>query len=109
MGPYIPQLYNLPEKLLEVVQGRQGLANLYTETNPLISGFAISLLLGLVFLIVSEINQNFSQVDRCWSLLPTLYLAHFDLWARLAGVPSQRLDALLLFGLAWSVSQNCMN
>lgn len=103
--PYIPQLYDLPHRLLEVLQGRQNLVDLYTETNPLIFGFAISLFLGLVFLVVSEINQNYSQVDRCWSLLPTCYLAHFDLWARLADVPSQRLDAFVFFGLAWSVSQ----
>lgn len=102
--PYIPQLYALPSKLVDVVQGRQGLISLYTETNPLISGFAISVVLGAVFLVVQEINKNYSQVDRCWSLLPTFYIAHFDLWARLAGVPSQRIDVLLAFGIVWSVS-----
>lgn len=102
--PYVPQLYELPSKLLDVVQGRESLVHLYTHTNPLVSGFAISLFLGAVFLVVSEFNKNYSQVDRCWSLLPTFYIAHFDLWARLAGVPSSRIDALLVFGTAWSVS-----
>lgn len=103
--PYIPQLYELPSKVGDVLQGRQGLVELYTQTNPLISGFAISLTLGAVFLVVAEFNKNYSQVDRCWSILPTFYIAHFDLWARLAGVPSQRIDAILVFGVAWSVSR----
>lgn len=103
--PYIPQLYELPSKVVGVVQGRQGLLDLYTQTNPLISGFAISVALGAVFLVVAEFNKNYSQVDRCWSVLPTLYIAHFDLWARLAGVPSQRIDVILAFGVAWSVSR----
>lgn len=102
--PYLPQLYELPSKLGDAVQGRQGLVDLYTQTNPLISGFAVSVFLGAIFLVVSEINRNYSQVDRCWSLLPTLYIAHFDIWARATGVPSSRIDALLVFSTAWSVS-----
>jgi len=54
--------------------------------------------------VVSEANKNYSQVDRCWSILPTVYIAHFDLWAHLAGIPSQRLDAALLYSTIWSVS-----
>lgn len=103
--PYIPQLYALPEKLLDVFAGRESLLRLYTETNPLISGFAISVALGAVFLVVAEINRNYSQVDRCWSLLPTLYIAHFDAWARLTGLPTRRLDVALLFSAIWSVSR----
>lgn len=102
--PYLPQLYELPSKLVDVAQGRQGILDLYTHTNPLISGFAISVFFGAVFLVVAEFNKNYSQVDRCWSILPTFYIAHLDLWARMAGVPSPRLDALLVFSTAWSVS-----
>ncbi len=102
--PFLPQLYELPDRLLQVLLGRQGPIDLYLKTNPLISAFAISLFLGAVFLVVSEINGNYSQVDRCWSILPTLYIAHFDVWARLHGIPSQRLDALLIFSTIWSVS-----
>lgn len=105
VDPYIPQLYELPSRVVDVLQGRQGLVSLYTATNPLISGFAISVVLGAVFLVVAEINKNYSQVDRCWSILPTFYIAHFDLWARLAGVSSQRIDVILAFGVAWSVSR----
>lgn len=103
--PYVPQLYELPSKLVDVAQGRLGLGGLYTETNPVISGFAISIFLGAIFLVVAEFNKNYSQVDRCWSILPTFYIAHFDLWARLAGIPSSRIDALLVFSAAWSVSR----
>jgi hypothetical protein len=102
--PFIPQLYEFPHKLLRVILQREGFLDLYINTNPVVSGFAISVFLGLVFLVVSEINRNYSQVDRCWSLLPSMYIAHFDIWARLAGVPTQRIDAALLFCVLWSVS-----
>lgn len=101
--PYIPQLYELPSKLVDVLQSRQNIVDLYLHTNPLISGLGISILLGAVFLVVAEINKNYSQVDRCWSILPTFYIAHFDLWARLSGISSQRIDVLLLFSTLWSV------
>ncbi|KAK5664057.1 hypothetical protein OQA88_271 [Cercophora sp. LCS_1] len=101
--PFIPQFYALPAKLADVAAGREGLVKLYAETNPLISGFAISIALGAVFLVAAEINRNYSQVDRFWSLLPTFYIAHFDVWARLAGIPSQRIDAALLFSTVWSI------
>lgn len=100
--PFIPQLYTLPGELAQVLQKREGLLDLYVSTNPLISGFAISLFLGAVFLVAAEANRNYSQVDRFWSLLPTFYVAHFDLWARLAGVPSQRIDVALAFSAVWS-------
>lgn len=105
VAPYIPELYELPNRLLDVFQSRLSITDLYVETNPLISGFAISVAFGAIFLVVAEFNKNYSQVDRCWSILPTFYIAHFDLWARLAGVPSQRIDAALFFSTVWSVSK----
>lgn len=101
--PYIPQLYELPSKLLDALQSRQGITDIYLQTNPLISGLGISIVLGAIFLVVAEVNKNYSQVDRCWSILPTFYIAHFDLWARLSGIESQRIDAILLFSTLWSV------
>lgn len=101
---FLPQLYDLPQKLVGGLSSREDILELYVSTNPLVSGFALSVALGLVFLVVSEINKNYSQVDRCWSILPTVYIAHFDIWARLAGVPSQRIDAILFFSTLWSVS-----
>jgi steroid 5-alpha reductase family enzyme len=57
-----------------------------------------------VFLVSAEVNRNYSQVDRLWSILPTVYIAHFDLFARLTDVPHQRIDLALLFSTLWSVS-----
>ena len=104
--PFLDQLYTLPSDLVTALTSG-GLGQLYVDTNPLVSGFAISLALGFVFLVVSEINSNYSQVDRCWSLLPTVYIAHFNLWSRLAGAHSGRLDAVLLYSVIWSVSSLC--
>lgn len=100
--PFLDQLYELPGKTLTALTSGS-LGQLYFDTNPLISGFGISIALGFVFLVVSEINRNYSQVDRCWSLLPTFYIAHFNLWSRLTGVHSARLDAALLYSTIWSV------
>ncbi|KAL1873451.1 hypothetical protein VTK73DRAFT_949 [Phialemonium thermophilum] len=101
--PFIPQLYELPRKVVETISTRSGFLDLYLNTNPLVSGFAASVFLGAVFLVVAEINRNYSQVDRCWSLLPTVYIAHFDIWARLSGLPAERLDVILLFSTLWSI------
>ena len=101
--PYIPQLYDLPQLLLSTISNPQGVKDLYLSTNPLVSGFAISLFLAPIFLVVSEINKNYSQVDRCWSLLPTLYNAHYVIYAHATGLPTKRLDSLLAFSTIWSM------
>lgn len=100
--PFLDQLQRLPNDFVVAVK-TGGLERLYVETNPLISAFALSIVLGAVFLVVSEFNRNYSQVDRCWSFLPTMYIAHFNLWAHLAGVHSERLDAALVYSTIWTV------
>ncbi|KAM0341945.1 hypothetical protein ACHAPQ_000249 [Fusarium lateritium] len=100
--PFIPQLYALPRQVLDNIASPDGLRQLYVDTNPLVSGFAISVALGFVFLVVSEINRNYSQVDRMWSILPNLYIVHLSVWARLAGVPSSRVDLISLATTLWS-------
>ncbi|KAI1331259.1 hypothetical protein F5Y16DRAFT_361031 [Xylariaceae sp. FL0255] len=100
--PFLPQLYELPNAVFETLSNRGSLLELYTETNPFIFGLGFSIFLGGIFLVVSEANQNFSQVDRCWSVLPALYNVHFAVWAHLKGLPSQRLDLIVLWSVIWS-------
>lgn len=102
--PYVSQLYDLPQQILQSISNPQALKVLYISTNPLISAFALSLFLFPIFLVASEINKNYSQVDRFWSILPTLYNAHYVLYAHAAGLPTQRLDNLLAFSCVWTVS-----
>lgn len=102
--PYTGQLYDLPQQIFENLSNLQALKVLYVSTNPLISAFAFSLFLFPVFLVVSEINRNYSQVDRCWSILPTIYNAHYTAYAHATGLSTQRLDVLLLVSSFWSVS-----
>ena len=102
--PYIGQLYDLPQQVFDNITNVQALKVLYVSTNPLISAFAFSLFLFPVFLLVSEVNRNYSQVDRCWSILPTIYNAHFTFYAHATGLSTRRLDMLLLFSTIWSVS-----
>lgn len=97
VAPFKYQLYNLPGLLLDA-----GLTDVYASTNPVISGLAFSLAIAPIFFIVSEANKNYSQVDRVWSILPTLYNAHFWFWARLNGESSLRLDAIFAISTIWS-------
>ncbi len=103
---YLPQLYDLPQQLFQSATSWQQLQILYVSTNPVISAFAFSLFLAPIFLIASEMNKNYSQVDRFWSLLPTIYNAHFVLYAHAAGVPTRRLDTLLIVSGIWSVRRS---
>ena len=101
--PFIPQLYDLPYQVLDNIGSIDGLKQLYINTNPLITGFAASITLGFVFLVVSEINRNYSQVDRMWSLLPNLYVVHLATWARRADLPHSRIDLVAAATTLWSV------
>ena len=101
--PYLPSLYDLPSALVTRMHSASDLKSLYLATNPLISALALALALMPVFLVVSEVNRNWSQVDRVWSVLPTLFIAHFSLWAHLHRLPSQRVDHALAVASVWSL------
>ena len=75
----------------------------YITTNPLISAIAFSIATFPIFLLVTEINKNYSQVDRVWSILPTIFQAHWAIWARLNGLPTQRVDNVLAVSVVWSL------
>lgn len=103
VAPFVPQLFELPYRIRDNIGSLDGLRQVYVETNPLISGFALSLALAVVFFLAAEFNRNYSQVDRAWSVLPNLYVLHMVLWARMAGVPSQRLEFMASATTMWSV------
>ncbi|EMD00691.1 hypothetical protein BAUCODRAFT_61027 [Baudoinia panamericana UAMH 10762] len=101
-APYLPQLTAFPRDILASIPNLGALQQVYTSTNPIISGLAFSIALFPVFFGMSEVTGNYSQVDRVWGVLPTLYHIHYALWARLAGVPTQKVNAVLLFSLCWT-------
>lgn len=101
--PYLPQLYTLPQKLLDNGASRDGLQRVYAETNPFMFGFSMSVFIGAAALIGSEIMRNYSQIDCLWSIVPNLYIVHFAVWARVAGLPHSRLDLMALATTIWSV------
>jgi steroid 5-alpha reductase family enzyme len=102
VAPYLPQLWTLPQQILARYNDLDALKHLYLSTNPLITGFAFAMyFLAPVVLIVSEVNKNYSQVDRVWSMLPVLYNCHYAIWAHLAGVPAQRLDHVMAVSILW--------
>ncbi|KAH6610763.1 hypothetical protein Trco_000783 [Trichoderma cornu-damae] len=101
--PFVPQLYELPRQIWENADSFDGLRQLYAATNPLVSGFAASLAVGLVALVASEVNRNYSQIDRLWSILPNLYVVHMAIWARVAGLPHSRVDLIAVYTTIWSI------
>lgn len=101
--PYIPQLYAFPNAFINAIGNSDALKHLYISTNPIISGLAFSIATFPIFFIVSEINKNYSQVDRVWSIMPTIYHAHYAIWARMNGLPSARTDNVLAFSVLWSL------
>ncbi|KAF2455995.1 hypothetical protein BDY21DRAFT_365199 [Lineolata rhizophorae] len=101
--PYLPQLKALPQLIAVSYTDLDGLKTLYLSVNPVITALAFALALAPLFLLLSELNRNYSQVDRAWSLLPPVYLGHYCLWAHMSGLPTQRLDNLLAFSCVWGV------
>ncbi|KAF1919232.1 hypothetical protein BDU57DRAFT_469069 [Ampelomyces quisqualis] len=101
--PFLPQLYDLPYRVAAHITDPQGLQEIYLATNPLITSLAIALFLTPLVLVVSEINKNYSQVDRLWSILPAAYNVHYAVWARLNGLPTLRLDHLMAVSVLWSI------
>lgn len=102
--PYLAQLEWLPASLHEAGRDLESLKAVYLATNPFISAIAFGGVLAALFFVAAEINRNFSQVDRFWSILPAVYNVHFAAWARLSGIRSQTLDTVAVISIIWSVS-----
>lgn len=100
--PFLPQLLDLPAQL-STVDSVGSLLQIYVETNPLVSGFSMSLAIAVITFFISTINRNWSQIDRLWSILPAFYAGHFSLWARLAGIQASRVHLAWAFTIIWSV------
>ena len=104
VAPYLYQFATLPEIFYSSVTKHAALQQLYLDTNPLITSIAIAFALAPIFLVVSELNKNYSQVDRVWSILPTIYNLQYAIYAHVARVHTTRLDVLCAISLLWSVS-----
>lgn len=102
--PYLVQLEWLPASLREAGRDLASLKEVYLATNPFVFALAFCSVLAILFFLAAEINRNFSQVDRFWSILPALYNVHFAVWARLAGIRTQTLDTIAVISVLWSVS-----
>ncbi|OAP54218.1 hypothetical protein AYL99_11319 [Fonsecaea erecta] len=103
VAPYLDQLVSLPSIFSSSTTNTAALKQLYLNTNPLITAIAFGVALAPIFLLVSEVNKNYSQVDRVWSILPFVYNLHYAVYAHLVGVHTERLDALCAISLLWSI------
>ena len=102
--PYLIQLKWLPASLREAGWNLENLKEVYLATNPMVSAIAVCSGLALLFFLAAEFNRNYSQVDRFWSILPTIYNVHFAAWARLSGIRTHTLDTIAVISVLWSVS-----
>ncbi|KAJ5693095.1 hypothetical protein N7462_002518 [Penicillium macrosclerotiorum] len=100
--PYLQQLQWLPASLREAGQDLTSLKEIYLAVNPFVSALALCSVLAGLFFLASELNRNFSQVDRFWSILPAVYNVHFATWARLSGIRTQSLDTIAVISIIWS-------
>ena len=103
LRPYLSDLRPLPTLIREHITDTAALQQLYVDTNPFVSGLAISLFLSPFFLFFAELNQNWSQIDRVWSILPTLYNVHWAIWTHMSGLATERMDLRLLVSTLWSI------
>jgi len=102
LEPYLYELRPLPGVVVEALTNVAALEQVYLDTNPAITSIAFSLALAPIFLVVSEVNKNYSQVDRMWSILPTIYNVHYAFYAHLAGLDTTRVGAVALASTIWS-------
>lgn len=102
--PFLSQLNYLPSKLVASGGDLEYLKEVYLSTNPFVTAVAFTLSIVPLFVLLSEVNKNYSQVDRVWSILPVIYNAHYSGWAHLAGLETERLDTVLIFSIIWGVS-----
>ncbi len=100
--PFLPQFYDLPYKVAAHITDLHALKDLYVNTNPLMTALAFAtMFVTPMVLAVSEINRNYSQVDRLWSLLPAIYNVHYAVWAHLNGLPTMKLDHVMAVSIIW--------
>lgn len=100
---FLPQLYVLPEQIWAALGDLQALKHIYLSTNPAIFGLGLAIAAMPIFWMISEINKNYSQVDRVWSILPALFNLHYAIWARLNGLETTRVDNVVAFSTVWSL------
>ncbi|KAL4906628.1 hypothetical protein BDW74DRAFT_150843 [Aspergillus multicolor] len=103
--PFLSQVVALPERLQPAIAAKDvnALKDIYLSTNPFASALAFTLFSSVLFIIFSEINRNYSQVDRFWSILPSVFNVHFAIWARLSGLRTLNLDTIAAISLIWTV------
>ncbi|KAL4952582.1 hypothetical protein BDW69DRAFT_195532 [Aspergillus filifer] len=103
--PVLAQVVALPERLQPAVAAKDvdALKDIYLSTNPLATAIAFTLFTSILFIIAGEINRNYSQVDRFWSILPSVFNVHFAVWARLSGIRAHAVDTIAAISLIWSI------
>ena len=100
--PFLQQYYDLPFNVASHITDLQALQDIYLHTNPLMTALAFAtVIVTPIVLLVSELNRNYSQVDRLWSLLPVIYNVHYAVWAHLNGLPTLKLNHVMAVSLIW--------
>ncbi|KAL6703838.1 hypothetical protein ACN47E_009057 [Coniothyrium glycines] len=100
--PFLQQYYDLPYNVVAHITDLHALRDIYLHTNPLMTALAFAtFFVTPLVLLVSEVNRNYSQVDRLWSILPVIYNVHYAVWAHLNGLPTLQLNHVMAVSLIW--------
>lgn len=115
-APYFEALSLYPSAISDALKTKaplEALIALYDTTNPLTTAAAFAIGIIPLFYIVSEVNRNYSQVDRVWSILPTIINGHYALWKyrtnNTSGPGLDRVDLAALVLLVWTVCWHPMD
>ncbi|KAI5804497.1 hypothetical protein EDC01DRAFT_423527 [Geopyxis carbonaria] len=85
-----------------LIYGKVSPTEWYLSTNPFITAALFCGVISVLCFIAQEITRNSSQVDRLWSILPTVYIAHYTVFAHMKGLETTRLDTMVTFFILWS-------
>ncbi|CAO3696082.1 unnamed protein product [Rhizopus stolonifer] len=81
MHAAIKELLNIDilSALQKILSNPQLLVDYYKNNNALVVASSFTAVITTVHYIASEVTRDYSQVDRCWSILPGIYAWHFTI------------------------------
>lgn len=87
---------------LAMLYGNISPLKIYTQMNPLVSGFVLSNIVAVAVSIIALYSGNFSVVDLAWPFLPTMYTLHFAIIALIHQRQSAILYIFLSLEIIWT-------
>ncbi|KAK9480689.1 hypothetical protein V1514DRAFT_325139 [Lipomyces japonicus] len=93
------------QQLGQVLSGQASIAELYRTTPSFTSALYVHSVLMIVVYLTGVVTQDYSQVDRLWSILPTVTIFSYAYHAHYCATQAvgARTIVLLIIQSAWSI------